>query len=171
MTVKTISLWQPWASLWVHGRKRIETRSWPFRGELPCVLAVHAAKRWGDDAFDICCDDHYRSCLEACGVRIDAAAGPRAPSGNLPLGCVAGLVRLTSCHEMAAPAEWYRSLTDQERAFGNYDLGRFGWIADRFHPFAQPYPLRGMQGVFRWEAPAEVVEVAKLLLEGKRDDR
>ena len=47
MQIKTITLWQPWASLVVHGYKRWETRSWrtPYRG----WLAIHAAKREPDD--------------------------------------------------------------------------------------------------------------------------
>jgi hypothetical protein len=41
--MKAISLWQPWASLWVSGRKIHETRSWRTRHR--GWLAVHAARR------------------------------------------------------------------------------------------------------------------------------
>lgn len=41
--MKAITVWQPWASLLVSGRKRYETRSWAtsYRGP----IAIHAAKR------------------------------------------------------------------------------------------------------------------------------
>ena len=40
---RTLSLWQPWASMIAVGLKRHETRSWEtsYRG----LLAIHAAKR------------------------------------------------------------------------------------------------------------------------------
>lgn len=100
--MKVISLWQPWASLWVHGLKRIETRSWAFPLQLPVVLAVHAAKKWDDKQLMMA----YRE------------------------------------------------------AFGDYGQGRFGWIADRFHPLPVPIPLVGRQGLFNWDAPAEVQAIA-----------
>ncbi len=43
MSVRAITLWQPWASLVALGLKRFETRSWPtnYRGK----LLIHAATR------------------------------------------------------------------------------------------------------------------------------
>ena len=40
--MKAITIWQPWASLLVSGRKRYETRSWAtsYRGP----IAIHAAR-------------------------------------------------------------------------------------------------------------------------------
>lgn len=39
--MKAISLWQPWASLWMAGRKRFETRHWEtkHRGALANAIS------------------------------------------------------------------------------------------------------------------------------------
>ena len=51
MTIKAISLWQPWATAWVIGLKKAETRHWAPVTFLDRVargyggpLAIHAAK-------------------------------------------------------------------------------------------------------------------------------
>lgn len=46
--IKTLSLWQPWASLVAVGEKRIETRSWAtkHRG----TIAIHATQNWPQEA-------------------------------------------------------------------------------------------------------------------------
>ena len=45
--MKAVSLWQPWASLIVHGIKGVETRGYPtnVRGR----VAIHATKKGGFD--------------------------------------------------------------------------------------------------------------------------
>lgn len=42
--VRVISLWEPYASLVVNGRKTIETRKWPWPYDASW-LVIHAAKR------------------------------------------------------------------------------------------------------------------------------
>ena len=82
--MKAISLWQPWASLWLTPAKVHETRHWPtsHRG----WLLVHAAKRTiddyeGDDALDQICD------------RIFGAGW----SSTLPRGALLGIVNVVDC--------------------------------------------------------------------------
>lgn len=43
--MKAISLWQPWATLWVLQIKRNETRSWAFPHWYTGSVAIHAAKK------------------------------------------------------------------------------------------------------------------------------
>jgi len=50
MTMKALTLWQPWASLVATGAKRIETRSCVTKYRGP--LAIHAAKEVGADSCD-----------------------------------------------------------------------------------------------------------------------
>jgi len=38
--IRTLSLWQPWASLMALGLKRMETRSWPMRHRGPLAIAT-----------------------------------------------------------------------------------------------------------------------------------
>ena len=167
--MKCISLWNPWAVLWANGQKRIETRGWAYRGPLPCVLAVHASKQWGPGLATLCLKPPYRDALESCGVRLAADPAACKAGWNLPFGAVVGLVRVAWCKRtsivrMDAPdAEPFARtgaetlhLAQKEYAFGDFTPGRFGWVCDHFRPLPAPVPLRGMQGVFDWDAPAEV---------------
>lgn len=145
-TIRALSLWQPWGTLFAHGLKRLETRSWRYRGAMPTVLAVHAAKRWTPEQIALRVTEPFRTAL--------------AGHGPLPLGCVLGLVRLIACTRTEAMSD----LTDQERAFGNYSPNRFAWECDRFHPFTTPIPLVGRQGLFFWKAPADVIALAQEMM-------
>ncbi|HZC06481.1 MAG TPA: hypothetical protein VE338_12665 [Ktedonobacterales bacterium] len=150
--MKTISLWQPWASLMATGYKRIETRSWsPFKlcqGEL---VAIHAAKRWTADERDICADEPFKRCLTLAAERglwdFDQPA----------LGCVVAIARF----QMVIPTLGgfdYDRMSDDEYAFGNYAPGRYGWVFSQVRPL-RPIPARGMQGIFDWQVPADLCYV------------
>lgn len=152
--MRVLSLWQPWASLWVAGEKVIETRSWgtEYRGQ----IAVHAAKHFTVEEEALMLIEPFRSALERLGF-----TGKR-----LPTGAILGTVTLTSCKRMTAFAEMPRDkylylgdygrvteaadpiLTPTEVAFGNYAHGRYGWIADgRRLVLDTPIPYRGGQGL------------------------
>lgn len=173
-TIPTISLYQPWASLWVHGKKLIETRSWAWKARLPSVLAVHAAKRWTRDQEDLCGEDPFHPALLACGY----ADGRRLNGDALPRGAVVGLVRLVECVPAGQvsflstdePPCWFKDglyrylgLGPTERAFGDYSPGRFAWLTDRRLAFAEPLPLRGFQSVWQWAPPQRILDLAEEL--------
>lgn len=49
MILKTISLWQPWASLLVGGYKKYETRSWTWVGGGSAVVGMKLVmEQWKD---------------------------------------------------------------------------------------------------------------------------
>lgn len=141
-----ISLWQPWASLWVGGAKMIETRGWAtkFRGR----LAVHAGKRIDVDA---CYREPFRRAL--AGLEFDQPA-------DLPLGAIVGWVTISDCLEMGS-AEFPLSkvtnprLSSVEVAFGAYSSGRFAWITNRHRlTLPTPIPMRGLQRIQK--LPADI---------------
>lgn len=150
---KVISLHQPWATLFVAGVKLIETRSWQTSHRGP--LAVHAAKTIDISAC-------YRHPFTDELVRL----GFDNPE-ELPTGVVLGAVNLESCVEMvqttAASADVISlandpRLTVLERAFGNYNRGRFAWVTS-LRPrilLAEPIPLRGFQRI--WNLPKGITE-------------
>src|ERR1700689_5364039 len=142
MSMKALTLTQPWASLVAVGAKRIETRSWrtPYRGP----LAIHAAKTFPKDArqyldafafFSVFRPDHA-AMLQRNGVRLVPCACSRDVAGSLPLGAVIATCRLISCiptrelqqnrvievDTVAHAEDFY--LDDRERPFGNYSPGR-----------------------------------------------
>ena len=120
--MKALSLWQPWASAILLGHKRIETRHWSTRYRGP--LLIHAAKKWDRD---------LRETAEIGGLPAD-----------LPLGaliCTAMLVDIR-------PTEQLAGISADERWWGNYGPGRFGWLLEDVEPLPAPIPYKGLQGLF-----------------------
>lgn len=143
--VKAISLWQPWALLCVLGLKQYETRHWStaFRG----TLVIHAAKRWTyeEEAYLLRFIDLYR--LQSYAPLI---ALQRAGKQSRWLGAALGTVQLTAIYrtELLVP-----KISEQERAFGNYEAGRYAWRLENPVLFAEPLPYRGEQGMWTWQLP------------------
>ena len=137
MKVKALSLWQPWASLIADGAKQIETRSWStaYRGS----IAIHAAKRWTPEQNDLCQQEPFRGCLLEAGF---------ANWTDIPLGCVVGIADLID----VVPTEAIvAELSEQEKAFGNYERGRYGWMLTNIRALPTPIPVRGRQGLWTIE--------------------
>jgi hypothetical protein len=164
--MKIISLWQPWASLWVAGAKMVETRSWAttYRGP----VAVHAAKHWDESLAALCRTEPFKSVLERLGYN-DAPMGHRA---SLPFGKILGSVELVDCLQMVDLAVGENGwtalerhggislvddprLTPNERAFGRYEKWRWAWVTGSTRRrLAEPIPYRGAQGLR--DLPAEI---------------
>lgn len=133
MSVKALTLWQPWATLIALGEKQYETRGWvtPYRGP----LVIHASKR-----------EVTRADLEAIWPvyqRVMARHGTPA----LPFGaavCVVDLVDVIPVERLRA------ALSLQERAFGGYAPGRFAWKLAYVRVFEPPVAARGAQGLWDW---------------------
>lgn len=136
--MKCLSVLQPWASLISIGIKRIETRSWytNYRGP----LAIHAAKRipgWVGDWF--LQNGYARAALVNCGVR------QVSDLKTLPRGVVIATCELVNVVgvEVLHPGE-------AERAFGDYDPGRFAWILQNIQAI-EPVECRGALGLWEFE--------------------
>lgn len=139
-----ISLWQPWASLVVHGLKQYETRSWStkYRGE----LAIAASKSEGRKEDREECEEIY-SFLRQDFPRVRQMDYPHFR--YLPRGCVLGVVRLTDCIPTTSPS--LRGISTMEAEMGNYEPGRFAWKLELVERFAEPIPCKGSQGLWEWE--------------------
>jgi hypothetical protein len=148
--MKAISLWQPWASLIVHGKKKIETRHWSTNYRGP--LLIHAAKK----------KDGTAGMDEADIAPLADALSP-IKLHTLPLGALIGVVDLVDCKptEQFDPLEINQMHINQfggtwsEYQLGNFGPGRFGWVLDNPRKFETPIPYRGSQGFF--EVSAEVL--------------
>lgn len=152
--MKTISLWQPWASLLFCFRpeiwdatadladgpigiaaKNFETRSWKtsYRGP----LLIHAAKRFGADQRSACLSEPFRSVLRNWGGFTSL--------GDLPRGAIIGCVKLVAVYR----AEKMRDVVPkQELTFGDFSSGRYAWRLETPYRFETPVPYRGSQGLF-----------------------
>lgn len=139
--MRTLSLWQPWATLVAIGAKKFETRSWPTNYRGP--LAIHAAKRDLELAYWF---------KKPCFYPVLNQAG-YSTSTELPLGAVLCVVDLVDC----VPTESIRDrLSQEEHAFGDYTDGRYAWKLANVQVFIQPIPARGAQGIWRWVMPAGI---------------
>ncbi len=136
--VQTITLRQPWAALWIAGRKTFETRSRPIRHR--GLLRVHAALKFVVDLpleLEAICADEF---------------GPDW-SVELPRGALIGTVNLVDC----VPTETL-NVTAEEAAQGDFTAGRWAWRDVTVEVFAHPVPWRGSQCFFR--TPAAIVAPA-----------
>lgn len=151
MTLKALSLTQPWSTLVVSGQKRVETRSWSttWRG----WLAIHASKGLPREAIELCFEEPFAGALKAAGIRVP---------NDLPRGAIVGLARLRGCYQIGPSSVWPPRgseldglLTDTEREFGNYEPGRFAWVFGGVRVLKAPIPCRGALGL--WTPPEDVL--------------
>ena len=132
--MKCLSLTQPWATLVAIGAKKVETRSWRthYRGR----IYIHAAKAFPKWAQYIAQETRPFS-----GVL-------NRPNDELPLGCLIATAKLVDCVPTAIV-----SVSEQERAFGDYSIGRWAWFLEDIESIQQPIPWRGQLGLFTVEIP------------------
>lgn len=134
--MRAISLWQPWASLWLSPAKVHETRHWPIMKnwvtEVPFQLLVHAAKKKISDDLDLD--------LQGC-LRFQFGMNWRE---NMPMGMIIGLVTVESCLRM----DQTRPISCDDRVCGDWSPGRFAWRRGEYRVFKTPIPYRGRQGLF-----------------------
>jgi activating signal cointegrator 1 len=140
--MRAISLWQPWASLMAFGAKRYETRGYPtgLKGE----LAIHAAKKRDRDCLALCREEPFRTALIDGGIEL---------IGDLPFGAIVAVGKLIACHRVEDIRD---TLSEQERAFGDYRDGRFAWELELTERLETPIPAVGKQGFWFWTPAKEV---------------
>lgn len=138
--IKTLSVWQPWASLLVAGVKEYETRGWATKYRGP--LAIHAARRWTPDLVELCRRPPYRDLLAELGLSLDEL---QAQCGHV-LGTV-DLIGIFPSNRMVG------ELTELEKRLGDWRPGRYGWRMANQKQFAQPIWATGAQGLWWWDMP------------------
>ena len=154
---KGLTLTQPWASLIALGEKRIETRSWQtgYRGP----LTIHAAKGLADP---VCNEDGLRLLVDAEPFASALGRHGISIAEQLPRGAVVATCRLIACLPTARLGTLMRELpevadfepAEHERAFGNYETGRYAWLLNDIEPFPVPVEWKGAQGL--WDVPGDV---------------
>lgn len=149
--MRALSLTQPYATLIAVGAKRIETRSWSttYRGP----IAIHASKGWPRWAKDACLEEPFRSVLERAGhIHVNGSK----LTLEMEVGAIVAIARL---YTVARTENIALDVTDpkqaNERAFGDYTSGRFGWFLNGIRR-VEPIPCKGALGL--WTVPAEIAE-------------
>lgn len=161
---KILTMWQPWASLLVHGVKKIETRPKPttWTAEKGSYL-IHAASRWTLEQASICLQEPFKSELKKLRFYIHAYAGKKKIETNLPLGQIIGAIEVTECCMIYTPNPlsiiihpWVNPkntktiyIRDPELSFGNYEPGRYVWLTQNPRVLKTPIPYKGGQGYYQ----------------------
>ncbi len=130
-------------------KKRYETRNWQtrYRG----WLAIHTAKAMPAYAKEAC---EASTIQEALGWHTPVS-DVAARIDTLPRGAIVAVVKLVNC----LPTEVLDNhgnvfgislppLSEQERAFGNYEPGRFAWVTEDLFRLPEPIPFKARRGLF-----------------------
>jgi hypothetical protein len=143
-----MSLWDPWGTLVASRAKQIETRHWETRYRGP--IAIHVAKRWDYEQEALLHEPYFRAAL------LEARYEGIWTGDRLPFGHVVAIAHLAACIPMRdlLHSEYASWLTEEERAFGDYSLGRFAWIFSQAGAI-EPIPAKGAQGIWEWTPPAD----------------
>ncbi len=131
--MKVLSLLQPWASLVVSGFKKIETRSWTtaYRGP----LLIHASLGKSGKPF----------------ARFPEISRRIPDFSVLPFGAIIGEVRLEEVIRFeGGDDDFLRNITLEEKAFGDFSAGRYGFVLKNAVPFEEPIPAKGKLGLWEW---------------------
>src|SRR6266403_974869 len=129
--MKCISLWQPWASLWLTDRKRHETRHYAtaHRG----LLYVHAAKR------PIRESDLSPRLRAICEEEFVGHFWK-----ELPFGAVIGIVNIADCIR----TEDVNPIEADDMECGDFSPGRYAWRRSLNPTHIAPWPYKGLQSMW-----------------------
>ncbi|GAB6172011.1 hypothetical protein JCM15765_14890 [Paradesulfitobacterium aromaticivorans] len=147
--MKAISLLQPWASLIATGAKKIETRSWATRYRGP--LAIHASKKWTSEQFTLLSFWQIQGGLAPLvGEALDftAKSWPGVDEKRLPRGFIIATCDLVDC---IPTDDLTQKQIGTDLPFGDFSLGRYGWILENIKPLEKPVPAKGALGLWEWK--------------------
>jgi hypothetical protein len=145
-TIKTLTLWNPWAALVAMGVKAVETRSWATKYRGP--LAIHSAARIPPEWLGASrhSRDFQAELREVFHEPSQAVMEYKVHA--LPRGCVLCIVNLVAIQETD---KVFDDLTPRERIFGNYEDGRYAWFLELVEKFDVPIPAKGNRMLWNWE--------------------
>lgn len=164
MKYKVLTLTPPWGTLIAIGAKRIETRGWStqHRGTLLIHQGSNLKPIGGREGYlDQCRKQPFFTEL----IRHKPNQGGMFYDDDyfmgLPMGKIVAVCRLTDCRSTTGKrgeqgtgpkyADWVHDLTERERAFGNYDVGRYAWLLADVRALPTPIAARGLPGLWDWE--------------------
>ncbi len=156
--MKSLTLYQPWASLVAMGEKKFETRGWPTNYRGP--ILIHAGKKpFKTDSY---LDRELYPFADALGL-------PDIYSfDSMPCGSIIAVAELVNClkivsrvkvsgNQFFARLENEQDITRNELYFGDYEVGRFAWELANVHRLAEPIRAKGMQRIWNFdETPHQV---------------
>ncbi|KAG8061933.1 hypothetical protein GUJ93_ZPchr0003g17473 [Zizania palustris] len=136
-----LTMHQPWASLLVHGIKRVEGRSWPSPVAGRRRLWIHAASKVPDPDTIRAMEDFYREIYAVDGIT--QITFPQ----HYPVSRLLGCVEVVGCVTSQELASWeYVPQSVRLEA-----LTDFCWLCENPQKLVVPFEMRGYQGVYNLE--------------------
>ncbi|KAM0924505.1 hypothetical protein ACQ4PT_004840 [Festuca glaucescens] len=134
-----LTMHQPWASLLVHGIKRVEGRSWP--APVTGRLWIHAASKVPDPDTVAAMEAFYRE-IHA----VDGVTHIEFPQ-HYPVSRLLGCVEVVGCVRSEELVCW-EDVPESVRLEGLTD---FCWLCENPQKLVVPFEMRGYQGVYNLE--------------------
>jgi activating signal cointegrator 1 len=153
MEYKVLTFWQPWATLLVHGIKKIETRPKPTTWtKEKGIYLIHAAQKWSKEQYRLCLKEPFYNELEKLGYNFSIVNSLT----NIPLGKIIGSIEVTECCKIYNPEHFILpyifpkgNINGSELHFGDYRDGRYAWLCENSHILKDPIPYKGGQGYYQ----------------------
>ena len=138
--MKVLSIWQPYASLAVHGFKTVETRSYPV-GEWAhgTRIGIASTKRIVAAQRAVMKDEEFLKQYGKTGL-------PELK--ELPHGFLIGTAIIETCYRIA---QCHLGALGAERVFGDWRPGRYAWVLKDPEVWAEPVPVRGLQRMWNFQ--------------------
>ena len=144
--MKVISIWQPFAGLIVSGCKIFETRSWPAPASLVGQRIGIAATKNITTAQRMHFEDpDFQASYVRTGLPVFE---------DLPRGMLLGSAVIDSIEVMTE--ELLEDVSDEEKMYGNWDVGNYAWRLTDPIALEQPCIIRGQQGIYEWRGELPV---------------
>jgi hypothetical protein len=147
--MRCISIWQPYATLLVRRDalgmrfKAFETRPFPVPSTvLGQRLGIASTKTIKPEQRAIYQDPEFQRFYAETGL---------APLDDLPHGCLIGTVFVAECELMTEDS--IEDVTDEEKAYGDWRVGRYAWRTRDPQVFDEPIPVAGKQGIWIYDVP------------------
>ncbi|VFQ85406.1 unnamed protein product [Cuscuta campestris] len=134
-----LTMHQPWASLLVHGIKRIEGRSWP--SPITGRLWIHAAGKVPEPETIKTMEEFYREIYAVHGI-----TNLQFPE-HYPVSRLLGCVEVVGCVTREELVSW-DEIPEGVRLEGQTD---FCWLCEKPQKLVIPFEMRGRQGVYNLE--------------------
>ena len=168
-----LTLWEPWATLLVHGIKKIETRpnktNWTIDETSPetgkGTYLIHSAQKWTRKQAELCMTEPFSSALESIGISWKLA---KSLLPIFPFGHIIGAIDIVECSEIIVVPDYYEenengyfyetcsngvydivTIQQPELSFGDYREGRYAWITQNPRVLKTPIPYKGGQGYYQ----------------------
>lgn len=138
--MKVISLTEPFATLIMEKKKKIETRSWntKYRGE----IYIHASMT------------NISKCDLENKELMALVANKKLNFGHIICKCkLVDTIKMTE--------EFIKDIKEnnyQENICGIYEVGRYAWILENIEPLVFPVPAKGQLGIWNYYNEVEIMD-------------